>query len=984
MASAPKDWFFKEYRDIFEKTGEVVLTYIMRCGTDGKSSTVPLDEYLRNLPQESTANFNIRIMKKMKPLDSKELHEKRDKHLKKLFNSTELEQLEDDPSCDNCDISLLCKIIRNACEKVSDDDKQWSTESTEMEYFVWKIKCRRNNIIHKKIPKIHNEEDFNKEIDTLTKLLMKTLEATKTRYERDEDEFASKKGEVLEAISDTRKEIQQRTANIELPHFKEEAKNELQNHLNLAKYLDPLHFLSGHENNIVDVQTLFSKTDMVKEDNNHIEYLEILKVIKVKTTLSHPGVKHPQILLIEGDAGSGKTTLITFLVSEWLKDECDRRMEGLDHYDLLLRVVCREENISTLDELLKQVLPRFYIKYGSYLVPLLKTCKVMFLVDGLDEMNDVSDKLVKNILSEGKECGNFTFVCTSRPDRVLDFKRKIPGNYQIFEVRLVGISQEERTHLVVKHYEWLTENVSDDTDHPKNSDKCISHLKDVMKKIGWMELFRLPLNLLFLAVVFHYKPTSITDNLTQFQLYSLIHVWCTQKLLSRLHRTLPESKCIQKKVDTVLKVVYEVALKGLLENRIYLTGNDEDLLSSCCTSQGLPRNEVMPAFYSMRRKVVYMVPKEEYFFPHKGFQDFFAAQHIIEQLDANKEGDIRCILQNNMPGHETRFEPHRNMLCHLLWLVNQGSLANKAMVLQEIIDLIKESGINYSSEWLSVLADMVPHHATLQRIAFHIKDRFDNKNSPNYKEVIKITDSTVHAAVSLLPLIPPCTVMITLERSSDVNLRDAIARHKLVHLWHDFVHPTTGATSNSLLHQLKPMNNLENFKGNLDAEHLALLPKCLKELSLVIAGNDHSRNLLPTLSEVRQSFTKLSILRIHVPVKRVTPEAITHPLPDVPKVHLILSGVGELEVKVACSIAETLCPRKKEYLVIRFPGASLTKDGWLQLAENLAKAGIRVRKGMRMPSSTVTLDEALQIDKSTKNLLKAKESRRAPENMLWL
>lgn len=373
--------------------------------------------------------------------------------------------------------------------------------------------------------------------------------------------------------------------------------------------------------------------------------------------------------------------------------------------------------------------------------------------------------------------------------------------------------------------------------------------------------------------------------------------------------------------------------------------------------------------------------KEEYFISHKGFQDFYAAQHITEQLHAYKEGYIRCILQNNTTGNGRRFEPLRNMLCHLLWRLNQDSLANKDVILEETVDLIKDSGIQYSSEWLSVLADMVPHPAILKRIASHINDNFHNKD---HKEVLQITDSTAHAALSLLPLIPPCTVEITLERESHVNLRDAIAKHKLVQLSHHFVHPSTAASSNSLLQQLTPLNYLKNFKGNLDAEHLALLPRCLQELSLVIVGNDHSRNLLPTLAEIRQSFSQLSNLRIHVPVNRVTPDAITHPLPDVPKVHLILSGVGQAEVNAACSIAVALCSRKKECTVIRFPEASLNMDGWLQVAQGLADAGVRVRKGMRMPSSSVTLDDALHINKHTKHLLKAKESRREPENMLWL
>ena len=204
---------------------------------------------------------------KEKPLDSKSLHEERNRRLEKAFTKTESEQLEIDPFCDNCDISLLYKIIRIACEKISDEDNTWKTPSTEIEHLIWQIKDRRNDVTHLKLPKIHNDENFCEEIEILTELLMRTLEATKIRYERNEDEITIIKKEVLKAISDTRKEVQQRAATIELPNFKRETNDELQNHLNHAKYFDPLHFLSGRESNMVDVQTLFSRIDVVKEGN---------------------------------------------------------------------------------------------------------------------------------------------------------------------------------------------------------------------------------------------------------------------------------------------------------------------------------------------------------------------------------------------------------------------------------------------------------------------------------------------------------------------------------------------------------------------------------------------------------------------------------------------------------------------------------------------------------------------------------------------
>lgn len=975
MSSAAIDWFYKEYRWILEKAGETVLKYAFQCGTDGKSPLLPLDEYLRNLPETSTTNYIRDIQEKMRKSDASQNRLKiHNKYLEKQFLKAELEQMRGDPSCDNFDITLLFKSIQFACENVADrSHAKWTTPSNEMEYLVWEIKTKRNYCIHTKTPVIHTDEEFHEEAEKVTDLFVRTLEATKTRYNRDESEFTGKKKEVLEAVENARKDVQQKAANDSLPHFKKETNTELQDSLENAKYLDPLHFLSGYEGNRVDVQTVFSSIDMISVKNRvpsggdrkeQIDYLKLLQITQAVGPPSTTGAGQPQILLIEGDAGSGKTTLITFILSEWLKKESCRRMEGLDQYDLLIRIVCREENTPSLDDLLRQVLPESYITYGRYLLPLLKQCKVIFLIDGVDEMSDVSNKLVTDVLSEGKQCANFTIVCTSRPATLPEFKLKTPKNYRTSNVRMFGISPDERTHLAVKHYEWLTGGVAGDTDN----------LRQVMEEIGWMELFRLPLNILFLATVFHYEPTSVKSTLTQTQLYYLIHEWCIEKLLHRL-----ETRNLRKNVDTVLKVAYQVALHGLLQHRIFLTREDKDLLSSSCSSQGLPENEVMQAFYTLQREVTYGVEKERYRVPHKGFQDFFAAQHIVDRPHGYKQGDIRRVLEDTAPGHEPRLESLGNMLCHLLGLLSRRDSPD-AIAMKETVDLIKDSGLEYSRDWLSVLADAVPHPAVLERVAHHIKDR------PGRKETIEITDSTVHAAAALLPLIPPCSIKVTAERTANAgDFRPALDRHKVVsmELQNHFVHPGSAATSGHLLHQF-PRNNLETFRGHLNAEHLSQLPESLTDLSLVVAGNEHARSLLSPLSRIRKSLLKLTNLTIHIPVTSVTPDAITHPLPAGPNVCLILSGVSEEKAEAAWRVAASLCPSKKEYKVIRFPGASLTLDGWERVVQGLAGAGVRVRRGLRVPAAILTEGEARHLTTLTKTLLNAKESRRVQDYILWL
>lgn len=496
----------------------------------------------------------------------------------------------------------------------------------------------------------------------------------------------------------------------------------------------------------------------------------------------------PKMLLVEGDAGSGKTTLLTFVLAEWFKETCDRRFEGLQDYDLVLWVVCREQSSDSLENLVAKLLPEAHVKYNYLLLPLLKKCKILLLIDGIDERNENSRKLITDILSHGEHCPNFTLVCTSRPESVLDMKGETPKEFLIFHIKMVGISVDDRTEFVLKHYNWLTGGTRD-TDP----------LKQVMLQIGWKKLFRLPLNLLFLSTLYYFKPQNVTPTIKQSELYQSIHEWSVEKLQDRLikYRQTTTRHSHERSIKKVLSVVKKIALNGLLHGTIYLSDDDENLLNLSCRDEHLPEKEVMQAFYSLRREVALGKVTERYCAPHKGLQEFFAAQHIIGKLQKYKQGDITDMLQKLMPEREVSFGPLRNMFCHLIGLLN-GKNDPMVTALDEAVDLIWESGMADTTEWLNVLADTEAHPKALQRVAHHIKSHIDY-------EIIDVEDGTLDIAKELLPLIPQRTIELTFRREiRDVHaLIPALAHHTVTDVWleHHYKHPGS-ITSEHLLRQL--------------------------------------------------------------------------------------------------------------------------------------------------------------------------------------
>lgn len=784
---------------ILETAGQQVMTYTLLCGTAGKAPTDTLEQYLQSLPQGSTANY-VNVGKKSK-----------------CFNSTDQAQIINDPNCTTFDITLLHKAIKYSCENVAklhpdptipNDPLKWNSTTLfppwDLEYYVTKIKDTRNEVVHENRPL--SEPEFLHEVTELSRLFVSSLRATKDRYGRSDAEYQAEKDAVLKTVKDIQEEslgedeILQRSTRMLLPLLKLETDAELKTRLDNAQYMDPLHFLSGVQSQSVEVSNIFCDIILAEEKRtarqgevNEIPYLEMLNLCEDAGVSPSAGPARPHVLVVEGEAGSGKTTLATFLLNQWLERPCDRRVQGLQRYDQLLWVVCRDQSSSSLTDFLMVLLRESYCRYGHLLLPLLQMCRVLVLIDGLDERNDVSRQLVTDILGKA-EGTTFTVLCTSRPESVQDMKTRARANFNVSHVKMLGIDHRERTKLVVRHYAWLTGG--------SNTAANTAALRRLMQHIGSRELFRLPINLLFLATLFFYEPDKVSITITQSELYQFIHMWCEQKLQDRLGAVPQAGRARvfrQGGLAGVLSVMYKVALTGLLQGRVSLSDEDQNDLCDECKGQGLDPEEVMPAFYNMRREVRFGVVKESYCHPHKGMQDFLAAKHIVEKLCQYREGAIERALQGSAAGQNPRLDQLRNMLIHLLGLLTRQS-GTVAMAMEETVDLLRQSGVKKNDEWLFLLADTGAHNVAVQRVV-------QGLNIFHKDEIIYVLDGTVNAASVLLPRLPPRKVRVHLTRepANVDDLERGLASHIVRHLnlVHHFRHPdqrTASASAHILSH----------------------------------------------------------------------------------------------------------------------------------------------------------------------------------------
>ncbi|MPC09300.1 hypothetical protein E2C01_001908 [Portunus trituberculatus] len=755
---------------ILDSIGRRVLHDILLWGTPKKSLSEHFDQYLSHLPKESTSNYH--------KLSS----------VRRRFNKTDLQQIANDPSCASFDISLLWKCIKVACEGMAEDsDSCWHTaipqvsSDAKMEHFISAIKRCRNDVYHGTLEM--SDRDFLQTAAKLRLIFIGALSAAKHKYNRSDAELTSKTQWVEYNLDEIAQEILGENDLITFcgDRLKQDLTHEVNDSLKIqfqnAVNIDPMAFLVGVDLRL-HVQKVFTKV-RVRSGDRHgegtlINYLDLITVAKND---SKSGM--PQVLLVEGVAGSGKTTLLTMVTDEWLKLEQDRFFKGLDQYDVLLKVQCRDRAITTFRSLLEKHVSSVFLKYRNLVLPLIKKCNVLILIDGLDEANEDSERLLTDILEEMKGVPGCTLLCTSRPERTSIFSRRIHFKFNISFIELLGIPESSREKFVRRYHEEIkrqTQGVYD-----------TEALVQKVQELRGRELFMLPLNLVFLTWVYHHKPSAVTTTTTQSHLYHIVHQLSVEKLLDRLeHHPMSKARdrrdlerCIRECLDTI----YHESILAFAEERLTLNKNAEDNIRTSCITQGLPPSELLSAFFCLKATRTYLGMQEQYSTPHLGMQEYYAALHIVNHSSmANASGSIRDVLKLTLNALDINLSMFQNVLQHVAGLLHILNSSVSEVVSVEVVDLLQESGVRCRTQWLDLVEDTGAAPMVLRRVAHHFMISSDG-------DEIVVTDDRIGSYTALLPHLPsdcPIRVNITNDLEGLEELLRILTRHTCKWL---FLHP---------------------------------------------------------------------------------------------------------------------------------------------------------------------------------------------------
>nr|XP_054748474.1 uncharacterized protein LOC129254047 [Lytechinus pictus] len=226
-------------------------------------------------------------------------------------------------------------------------------------------------------------------------------------------------------------------------------------------------------NSHVDMSTIFTNVCLVTADTSTANKQWIIlpgsynDILKVKVNNAKP-----LRILIEGKAGSGKTTLMSKLAYDWMEESTDSPLKDVPLvFCLQLRLLNQDDDFgeAVVQNLLPEdtlITPQQIEEYSQA-----NPDKVVIVLDGYDEfMSDIQGiKGLGNILRiiENKRLTGCTVIVTSRPWKATDFKdHHLAKHYAHMTVE--GFSEDSTKVFIRKYFQ----------DNLELSDSLLAYLKD--------------------------------------------------------------------------------------------------------------------------------------------------------------------------------------------------------------------------------------------------------------------------------------------------------------------------------------------------------------------------------------------------------------------------------------------------------------------------------------------------------------------------
>lgn len=316
-------------------------------------------------------------------------------------------------------------------------------------------------------------------------------------------------------------------------------------------------------------------------------------------------------ILIEGQAGVGKTTFASLMVYDWA---CGN--PNLQHFKLVLFMELKQMKGNLKNDIFELLFPRDFHYSADYLFQYIVANQenVLFILDGYDEVNPSQLQDAEDLIM-GKICRNATVVVTSRPG-----KGSRVHWFMDSRIEITGFTNENIHEFVLKYFQ----------DDVSMAESLIAQLE--MHPVA-ENIARIPLTAMLICAMWEEMPK---EALLSSMTYLFIEL--TLLLVKRYYARQPDESSFDPGSISSLEDIPDDLFQSLLSlGEISLNGllNDQLLFDVCelekkCANKGA----LDVGFLSKELGASRLKPVQKCRFSHRSYQEFLAAlwlSHKIKQ-----------------------------------------------------------------------------------------------------------------------------------------------------------------------------------------------------------------------------------------------------------------------------------------------------------------------------------------------------------------
>ncbi|XP_066988360.1 uncharacterized protein [Macrobrachium rosenbergii] len=341
------------------------------------------------------------------------------------------------------------------------------------------------------------------------------------------------------------------------------------------------------------------------------------EIFKIKDPMG----KDPEVVIISGDAGSGKTTILCSYAEGWCKKTTD--MPELSSFTALLYMQFRNHDHDNFDDYLKSLIPQTVARFPVDLVKLaVLDSTFLVLCDGYDEANEKSRRLFEEMLALNSS--KMKFVVTTRPGNTERLTKIVnEGKRSRINLRVSGLQEQDMILLTEKLVGHLSKD--DVTQQEQMKSELLQKIKEM--NTGTSAVLQTPLYFNLFVLLYIECPYLRDEMSTRTSVY----------LQLRKHKI----KRITNKTGTSVESLEEFdalyrkwSLKHYIEEKYEWSETDVRSFKReiSCPKAIQNFDAIMSSYFSIKKASKHLETVKVYCHRHRSEQEFAVAGNVCDDI----------------------------------------------------------------------------------------------------------------------------------------------------------------------------------------------------------------------------------------------------------------------------------------------------------------------------------------------------------------